>query len=111
MGGKQVKALILAAGFGTRMYPLTEKIAKPLLPIGEKKLIDFIVEKVLQIEEVDEIVVVSNNRFFKDFEEWRDSKNFSKKNKNIFTFFILNNQQLVHFELLYNKSHHFPQFY
>ncbi|MCK4810138.1 MAG: nucleotidyltransferase family protein [Candidatus Omnitrophica bacterium] len=70
-----MKAIILAAGYGTRLYPLTKERAKPLLPIRGKPIIEFIVNKVQLIEEVEEIFIVSNNRFFKQFQQWLDNFN------------------------------------
>lgn len=67
-----MKAVILAAGYGTRLYPLTEKQAKPLLNIGGKSLIEYIIKKIIEIKEVNEIIIVSNNKFYQNFNEWRE---------------------------------------
>ncbi|OQA31904.1 MAG: Bifunctional protein GlmU [archaeon ADurb.Bin336] len=63
-----MKAIILAAGFGTRMYPLTKNCAKALLPLKEKKVIDFILNK---LDFFGEIIIVTNNKFYKDFLDWK----------------------------------------
>ena len=63
-----MKAVILAAGFGTRMYPLTKNCAKALLPLKERKVIDFIVNK---LDFFEEIIIVSNNKFYNDFLSWK----------------------------------------
>lgn len=64
-----MKALILAAGYATRMYPLTENTPKPLLPLRGKAVIDYIIEQLNNLP-VDEIFVVSNSKFFPHFSEW-----------------------------------------
>ena len=65
-----MKAIILAAGYATRLYPLTLNMPKALLPIGGKPIIDHIVAKMDTVEELDEIYVVSNDKFASHFEEW-----------------------------------------
>lgn len=68
-----MKAIILAAGYATRMYPLTENTPKPLLPIRGKAVVDYIVEQVNLLPEVDEIFVVTNSKFFPHFCEWAEN--------------------------------------
>ena len=58
-----MKTIILSAGYATRLYPLTEHKAKPLLEVGNKKIIDSILDKILEIPEMDQIFVVTNNKF------------------------------------------------
>ncbi len=65
-----MEVIILAAGYATRLYPLTERRAKPLLPVGPKLLIDHIMDRVEELSGVTRIHVVSNNKFHGDFEEW-----------------------------------------
>lgn len=65
-----MKAIILAAGYATRLYPLTRDRAKALLPIGGKPMIDYIVEQMDTVAELDEIYVVTNSRFAVQFQEW-----------------------------------------
>jgi glucose-1-phosphate thymidylyltransferase len=65
-----MKALILAAGYATRLYPLTKEYPKPLLTVGEKPLIDHIVAKLEAVEDIDEIIVVTNSKFIAQFEKW-----------------------------------------
>lgn len=64
-----MKALILAAGYGTRLYPLTIGMPKALLEIGKMRLIDFLIEKVTEAK-IKDITVVTNDRFYYDFLEW-----------------------------------------
>lgn len=68
-----MKALILAAGYATRLYPLTENFPKPLLKIGEKTILDALVEDLINNTDVDEILVVSNHRMIRHFENWKRS--------------------------------------
>ena len=65
-----MKAIILAAGYATRLYPLTLNMPKALLPIGNKPIIGHIVAQMDTVEELDEIYVVSNDKFAGHFEEW-----------------------------------------
>lgn len=64
-----MKTLILAAGYGTRLYPLTENIAKALLSLGDYTLIDVVLKK-LQHCELKDVFVLSNQRFYADFCSW-----------------------------------------
>lgn len=69
-----MKALILAAGYATRLYPLTLNKAKPLLPVGKKTMIDRVVDNILAVKEVDAIYVVTNQKFSKQFGDWAKKK-------------------------------------
>jgi glucose-1-phosphate thymidylyltransferase len=68
-----VKALVLAAGYATRLRPLTDTIPKPLLPIGGKPMVDWILESLAETS-VDEVHLVTNARFAADFEQWATGK-------------------------------------
>ncbi|MBQ6554519.1 MAG: nucleotidyltransferase family protein [Firmicutes bacterium] len=70
-----MKALILVAGYATRLYPLTLTTPKPLLEVGGKKIINYIVEQINTVPEVDEIYVVSNHKFADQFEAWAKELN------------------------------------
>ncbi|TAN59481.1 nucleotidyltransferase family protein, partial [bacterium] len=65
-----MKALILAAGYGTRLYPLTKKYPKALLPVGTRPLIDYIIDKLSGIKSISEVIVVTNDKFFSNFASW-----------------------------------------
>ncbi|MGM0380919.1 MAG: nucleotidyltransferase family protein [bacterium] len=65
-----MKALLLAAGYGTRLYPLTKDTPKPLLEVGGEPMIEIILRKVEEVKEVDEVVVVTNDKFYERFKEW-----------------------------------------
>ena len=68
-----MKAIIPAAGYATRLYPLTENTPKALLSIGAKRMIEHIIEKIEELKVVDEIIVVSNAKFYSQFVEWKKS--------------------------------------
>ncbi|MBE6957659.1 MAG: nucleotidyltransferase family protein [Ruminococcaceae bacterium] len=69
-----MKCLILAAGYATRLYPLTENFPKPLLKVGEKTILDWLVDDIHTCGVVDEYVVISNHKFAHHFEEWAKTK-------------------------------------
>lgn len=69
-----MKCLILAAGYATRLYPLTENFPKPLLKVGEKTILDWLVDDIAAAGLVDEYVVISNHKFAHHFEEWASSR-------------------------------------
>ncbi len=74
-----MKAIILAAGYATRLYPLTLNTPKALLPIGGKPIIDYITDEINTINDIDEIFVVSNDKFFDSFRKWaKERQNFKK---------------------------------
>ncbi len=65
-----MKCVILAAGYATRLYPLTENFPKPLLKVGEKAILDWLLDDIEVSGEVDQYVVVSNHRFAGHFQAW-----------------------------------------
>lgn len=65
-----MKALILAAGYGTRLYPLTKEHPKALLPVAGRPLLDYIVGKIAGVKEISGIVAVTNDKFFPQFKVW-----------------------------------------
>jgi len=76
-----MKTIILAAGYATRLYPLTENKPKPLLEIGGRPIIEHIIKKIEKIEEIDEIFIVTNAKFYENFERWLESFKSLKKIK------------------------------
>ncbi len=74
-----MQALILAAGYATRLYPLTKNRPKPLLRIGEKTILDYLLEKFSDIKIIDHVYVVTNERFFADFRDWAERTNRSDR--------------------------------
>src|SRR5258706_416230 len=71
----RMKALILAAGYATRLRPLTDDRAKSLLPVGGRPMIDWIIDKVDEVDEVDEVHLVTNARFAEAFSCWAPTRN------------------------------------
>ncbi|MBE6757534.1 MAG: nucleotidyltransferase family protein [Ruminococcaceae bacterium] len=69
-----MKCLILAAGYATRLYPLTENFPKPLLTVGEKTILDWLIDDIDGADAVDEFVVISNHKYAPHFEEWAKTK-------------------------------------
>jgi glucose-1-phosphate thymidylyltransferase len=68
-----VKALVLAAGYATRLYPLTLDRPKALLEVGGRPMLDHVLER-LEAMGVDETIVVTNAKFTPHFEEWAQDK-------------------------------------
>ena len=69
-----MKMIILAAGYATRLYPLTEDRPKPLLPVGEKTILDWLLDDVETCALVDGYVVVSNHKFAGHFRAWAQGR-------------------------------------
>ena len=65
-----MKCLILAAGYATRLYPLTENFPKPLLKVRDKTILDWLLEDINGAGIVDQYVVITNHKFFKHFQTW-----------------------------------------
>ncbi len=64
-----MKAIILAAGYATRLYPITIEKPKTLLEIGKKRILDLIIQKIP--EEISDIHVIVNSKFYSLFEKWQ----------------------------------------
>lgn len=71
-------SVILAAGYATRMYPLTENFPKPLLEVKGKTILDSLVEDVDSIPEITEHIIVTNHRFIDHFRKWSAARSYSK---------------------------------
>ena len=69
-----MKCLILAAGYATRLYPLTENFPKPLLPVCGRSILDILIDDVESSCEIDEYVIISNHKFASHFEEFAKSR-------------------------------------
>lgn len=73
-----MKCLILAAGYATRLYPLTENFPKPLLEVAGKPILDWLIDDMVQTGLVDEYIVISNHKFAHIFEMWAKKRNNAK---------------------------------
>src|SRR6266516_6875041 len=67
-----MKVIILAAGYATRLHPLTLNQPKPLLPVAGKPMIEHVLDNVKSIREIDHIYIVTNARFAAHFQRWAD---------------------------------------
>lgn len=66
--------IILAAGYATRLYPLTENMPKPLLKVKEKTILDWLIDDISMSGRVKRYIVVSNHKFATHFEQWAKEK-------------------------------------
>lgn len=71
-----MQAIILAGGYGTRLYPLTINAPKPMIPVNGRPMIEYLVEKLSNISHITEIFIVSNDKFAHVFEEWAQESVF-----------------------------------
>jgi glucose-1-phosphate thymidylyltransferase len=82
-----MNVLILAAGYATRLYPLTLKKAKPLLVVGGKPIIEWLMDNLAGIPALETVYVVTNDKFFADFQAW--SQTYQKRHPE-FRFKVVN---------------------
>lgn len=101
-----MKALILAAGYATRLYPLTENMPKPLLQVGGRPMMEHIMKKVEELDFVDEVLIVTNNKFHPHFEEWAASYRSPKKITIINDGTVSNDDRLGAIGDMYFAVHH-----
>jgi glucose-1-phosphate thymidylyltransferase len=67
-----MRVIILAAGYATRLYPLTLTMAKPLLPVAGKPMINYVLDNLAPIAGLDHVYVVTNSKFATQFQHWAD---------------------------------------
>jgi glucose-1-phosphate thymidylyltransferase len=77
-----MKVIILAAGYATRLYPLTLTQPKPLLPVAGKPMIDYVLDNLAPIQGIDRIYVVTNTKFAGHFQKWADDYRATKSRLN-----------------------------
>ena len=73
-----MKTIVLAAGYATRLYPLTENFPKPLLEVAGKSILDHLLDDIDTIEEIDEHIIISNHKFAHHFENWKKTCSLKK---------------------------------
>jgi len=74
----KMKVIILAAGYATRLYPLTLTQPKPLLPVAGKPMIEHVLDNLAPIGGIDRVYVVTNAKFASHFQKWADAYRASK---------------------------------
>lgn len=70
--------IVIAAGYATRLYPLTENFPKPLLKIGDRNILERMLDDIDPIPEIDSHIVVTNHKFSGLFNEWLSTVNYTK---------------------------------
>ena len=73
-----MKNIVIAAGYATRLYPLTENTPKPLLEIGGKTILGRMLDDIDRIDDIDEHIIISNHKFASHFQEWASRQHYSK---------------------------------
>ena len=73
-----MKNIVIAAGYATRLYPLTENFPKPLLKIGDRSILERMLDDIDGIADIDSHVIVTNHKFAPIFEQWVSETNYSK---------------------------------
>lgn len=68
-----MKLIVLAAGYATRLYPLTLDQPKPLLPVAGKPMIEHVLDNLMPIDEIDQIFIVTNAKFVGHFQAWANT--------------------------------------
>ncbi len=76
-----MQCVLLAAGYATRLYPLTENMPKALLKLGDKTILEMVTDKIDEVSDVENIYIVTNEKFYKQFEKWCESYKGPKKVK------------------------------
>jgi glucose-1-phosphate thymidylyltransferase len=75
-----MKVIILAAGYATRLYPLTLNQPKPLLPVAGKPMIEHVLDNLAPIGGIDRVYVVTNAKFAGHFQKWSEAYHAAKSN-------------------------------
>lgn len=73
-----MKNIIIAAGYATRLYPLTKNFPKPLLKVGNKSILGRMLDDIDTFDDIDEHIIVTNHKFAHIFEEWKKETNYRK---------------------------------
>ena len=78
-----MKLIVLAAGYATRLYPLTLNQPKPLLPVAGKPMMEHVLDNLMPIDEIDQIYIVTNAKFVGHFERWATGYETGHKERRI----------------------------
>jgi glucose-1-phosphate thymidylyltransferase len=89
-----MKCVLLAAGYATRLYPLTKDKPKSLLKVGDKTILEHILNKISVVDCIDEIYIVTNDVFYGVFSEWVREFNYNKTIKVINDYTNTNDNRL-----------------
>lgn len=73
-----MKNIVIAAGYATRLGELTANFPKPLLKIGEKSILELMLDDIDAIPEIDEHIIISNHKFAQHFESWAEEMHYTK---------------------------------
>jgi len=73
-----MKNIVIAAGYATRLYPLTENFPKPLLKVGSSTILDRLIDDTDKISDIDEHIIISNHKFAQHFKDWAATRHDSK---------------------------------
>lgn len=71
--------MILAAGYATRLYPLTKEYPKQLLTVDNRPIINYILDKLETLNDIEEIIVVTNSKFISQFRNWAKALKTKKR--------------------------------
>src|SRR5476649_2872378 len=82
-----MQVLVLAAGYATRLYPLTLNQPKPLLPVAGKPMLEHIIDHLATVKDLGEMFIVTNQKFVSHFTAWSEKHS---KEKTAFNFKIIN---------------------
>ena len=73
-----MRAIILAGGYATRLWPFTKDVAKPLLPLGRKRIIEYLIEELIDCGDIEAIYVSTNYYYDPQFRRWLSEKRYKK---------------------------------
>ena len=76
-----MKNIVIAAGYATRLYPLTQNFPKPLLKVGNRTILDRMLDDLDNIQDIDSHIIVSNHKFASIFQEWAKKRMAEGENR------------------------------
>ncbi len=72
-----MKVIVLCAGYATRLYPLTLNTPKALLKVGNTSILDLLMNELQTLPNVNEVNIVTNSKFYSNFEDWNNKNNYN----------------------------------